>query len=141
MTTGALAHESGLICRDLSVMQDFCTSALGFDVEEQVEVPGVGTLVKLRHGEVRVKLFRPVDDVAPPLPVDATNWRAAGGWRYVSVYVQSSTEVDDIADAVVRAGGTLLIEPVSYRPGSYIALFSDPEHNVWELLHREDFAA
>lgn len=132
----AVALEAGLVCRDLDRMRDFCVAVLGFAQAEEVVVPDIGTILKLRRAQARLKLFAPLGEVATtPVPDPATWWRP-GGWRYGTLYVESDAAVTRIAESATRHGSQILIPPQSYRPGSFVALLADPEHNPWEILHQ-----
>lgn len=134
-----LAIESAIVCRDLPRLLGFCTGCLGFAVYERFDVPGVGAIVKMNRDAARVKLFRPATEVHDP--VEANPWTAPGGWRYVTVHLDSVAGVDSTAAAAADGGAKILIEPQSYRPGSYVTLFADIEQNVWEFMFSENLTA
>jgi uncharacterized glyoxalase superfamily protein PhnB len=124
--------EAGLVCRDGQVMEAFCRDVLGFELTARLQFPGTGTVVKLRRGAARIKLFVPEGPVRAAEP--ASPWFEPGGWRYAAVYLSSRAEVDDLASAAVAAGGRVVVAPAQHRPGACAALVTDPEGNAWELL-------
>jgi hypothetical protein len=55
----------------------------------------------------------------------------------LSVNVEQSEELDAMLGRAVAAGGCI-VKPVSAAPwGGRMALFSDPENNIWELVWRD----
>jgi uncharacterized protein len=53
--------------------------------------------------------------------------------------VRTGTEVDEILDAAVRAGGTLTRSARETFYGGYAGCFADPDGHVWEIAHNPGF--
>jgi uncharacterized protein len=75
----------------------------------------------------------PVDKLA--IDSRAEPETGGGGIRFaIIISVDSAEEVDELADRVRQAGGTVTKEPVD--PGFFAgrdAYFADPEGNYWEI--------
>ena len=127
--------EAGLVARDLPALEGFYVAAMGFAVVDRRDVPGFGTVVRLRRGDALLKLYAPAGALDAPRtePVD-DGWYRPGGWRYAALRLGGPDVVTGLAEAVVAAGGQLVLAPRSHRPGASVAVVADPEGNVWELL-------
>lgn len=127
--------EAGLVARDLPALEAFYTDAFGFTVVDRLSVPEFGSIVRLRRDDALLKLYAPTGPLDPPAPgpVDGS-WYRPGGWRYVALRLAGPGVVTALADAALRAGGRVVLEPRSHRPGASVAVVADPEGNVWELL-------
>jgi len=123
--------EAGIVGRDPESLCAFYTQVMGFELIDRFE-HDAGTVYKLRREAARLKIFRSV--AAVESVVAAEPWFVPGGWRYAALYMDGADEVDDLAAAVAAFGGRVLIAPSDHRNGARIALVTDPEHNVWELL-------
>lgn len=124
--------EAGIVGSDPALLTMFYERALGFEVVDRLEFDAFGLVLKLRRGAARMKLFFP----QPPASqrVEAEPWQACAGWRYAALYLESPEALQGIVAAVDAAGGSVLLEPSSHRPGATVAVVGDPEGNVWELL-------
>ena len=109
----------------------FYTETMGFVLVERLEF-AVGAVCKFRRGEARLKIFFSASPVDPVVVHDP--WFAPGGWRYAALDLGRLDDVDTLAAAVAAAGGRVLIAATSHRAGARMALVTDPEGNVWELL-------
>jgi catechol 2,3-dioxygenase-like lactoylglutathione lyase family enzyme len=69
--------------------------------------------------------------------------RYAVGLHHLAIEVASRAAVDERAEWVVDAGGTLESEPqeYAYMPGYYAVFFYDPDGLKLEILHVADLAA
>ncbi|GMU78851.1 MAG: hypothetical protein AMXMBFR46_16450 [Acidimicrobiia bacterium] len=124
--------EAGIVGSDPALLTTFYERALGFEVVDRLELDAFGLVLKLRRGAARIKLFFP----QPPASqrVEAEPWQDCAGWRYAALYLESPEALQGIVAAVDAAGGSVLLEPSSHRPGATVAVVRDPEGNVWELL-------
>lgn len=126
----ALTKDSidlGIITRDAGPMVAFYRDLLGFEDEGRMEVPGIGTMYRLRCGSSLIKVTEadPKAD-APPGGIPGST-----GLRYWTISVADV----DAATAMCRAGGVEpVIAPRDIRPGVRIAMFADPDGNWVELL-------
>jgi predicted enzyme related to lactoylglutathione lyase len=123
--------EAGIVARDAEALCAFYTQVMGFALIERFE-HDVGSVYKLRRNAARLKIFHSVDSVDPVLAVEP--WFKPGGWRYAALYLEDMQDVDALAAMVATSGGSVLIAPTNHRDGARMALVSDPEGNIWELL-------
>lgn len=127
--------EPALVCADAKQLTGWCTEVMGFAVAESWSFEGFGSVVKLRRGDARLKLFTPDSDPMPnPAPGE---WSTVSGWRYVALILDEPEELDRIASAAEPAGGWVLRPPSAHRPGALAAMVIDPEGNAWELFWEE----
>lgn len=121
-----LANIMTLGVRDFGAQRDFYRR-LGwpqvFDSDDFVVFELRGALLALF----------PADKLA--MDARAEPWAGGGGIRFaIIIQAGSPEEVDELADRVRRAGGTLTKEPVD---GEFFtgrdAYFADPEGNYWEI--------
>jgi len=123
--------EAGIVARDADSLCAFYTQVMGFTMIERFE-HDAGSVYKFRRGAARLKIFHSVDSVDPVLAVEP--WFKPGGWRYAALYLEDMQDVDGLAAMVAAHGGSVLLAPTNHRDGARMALLSDPEGNVWELL-------
>jgi catechol 2,3-dioxygenase-like lactoylglutathione lyase family enzyme len=123
--------DAGLVGRDQEGLCAFYTRTMGFTLVERLPFE-VGTVCKFRRDAARLKIFFSVEAIDPAAPPEP--WFRPGGWRYAALNLDSFEEVDELAAAVDASNGRVLIAPTSHRPGARMAMVSDPEANVWELL-------
>lgn len=126
MTT--ISASVGIVTGDPDELLAFYADAFGFVVESSSEFPQ-GAVHRLRAGDAHLKLYAPADGAATPDPPEP--WFRDRGMAYAALHVADAA---GLADAVRDAGGVVLTEPVSHRPGAVYALVRDPQGNVWELL-------
>ncbi len=126
----ALTKDSidlGIISRNAGPMVTFYRDVLGFEDDGTMEVPGIGTMYRLRCGSSAIKITeaQPKADAAPGGLVGST------GLRYWTISV---ADVDAATDICRKAGHEPVIPPRDIRPGVRIAMFADPDGNWVELL-------
>ncbi len=124
----ATTASVGIVTADPDELLTFYRHAFGFTVASSSEFPQ-GTVHRLRSGDAHLKLYTPTDGAAAPSPPEP--WFRDRGFAYAALHL---ADVATTADAVRDAGGTVLTEPVSHRPGAVYAMVRDPQGNVWELL-------
>lgn len=131
----AVVHvEPGIVVRDVDRQLRFYTEAMGFELVLRIDFDAVGSVLRLRRGDARMKLFAPAGTDLDPAPGD-DRWVQPGGFRYAALLVDSRDAVDELAAACVAGGGRMLAEPFEHRPGARVSLITDPEGNPWELLY------
>jgi glyoxylase I family protein len=138
MRSGGVHHVDLVVSsieRSLPFYRDLL-GPLGWHVISEVEgergetiwyLSGRGTSIGLREAQ------------SEAAPVD----RYAVGLHHLAIEVASRAAVDERAEWVVDAGGTLESEPqeYGYMPGYYAVFFYDPDGLKLELLHVADLAA
>jgi uncharacterized glyoxalase superfamily protein PhnB len=124
--------EAGIVGRDPAVLETFYERVFGFELHDRLEFESMGVVLKFRRGAVRIKMFFPVQ--AATDFVVAEPWYSWSGWRYAAFYCDTGDELRGIVDAAREHGGSVVLEPSSHRPDAVVAVVSDPEGNVWELL-------
>src|SRR5512143_3812665 len=126
-----VAVEAGLVGREPERLCAFYTRIMGFRLVDQLHFD-VGTVYKFRRGAARLKIFFSAEAIDPATEADP--WFRPGGWRYAALYLDRLDDVDALVDAVRASAGRVLGEPTSHRRDARMALISDPEGNVWEIL-------
>ena len=124
--------EAGVVGVDSQLLTSFYVDVFGFELTERLEFEAFGTVLKLRRGAARLKLFFPVP--AATDRVESEPWHACAGWRYAALYLDTEAQLHAVVDAVSASAGRVLTAPMSHRSDATVALVSDPEGNVWELL-------
>lgn len=123
--------EAGLVGREPAPLCAFYTQVMGFRVVDQMRF-AVGTVYKLQRDSARLKIFVSAAPVDPSIATDP--WFRPGGWRYAALYLDRFADVDALTDAVRASAGRVVAEPSNHRPGARMALISDPEGNIWEII-------
>lgn len=126
--------EPGIVGRAPDELRAFYIDVMGFELVDLLEFD-VGTVTKLRRGAARLKIFGPADEIDPATEV--APWFRPGGWRYVALYLEGLDAVDEMVRAVQASSGRVVIEPRNHRPGARMAMITDPEGNLWEILGEE----
>lgn len=127
--------EAGIVAADAALLTAFYERVFDFELTSRLEFEGLGSVLKLRRGPVRIKLFSPQPAATERLDVEP--WYAGAGWRYAALYLESADALREIVGAVEANGGGVVLAPASHRPGAVVAVVRDPEGNVWELLYEE----
>lgn len=119
--------DLGIITRDAGPMVAFYRDLVGLPFEGTVELPGTGTMHRLRAGTSVIKITEsdPKADAVPGGLAGAT------GLRYWTISVP---DVDAVADTLRAGGAKLIVEPRDIRPGVRIAMVADPDGNWVEFL-------
>ena len=112
----------------VATLAAFYVGALGFHIDA-THVFEQGTVLRLRNGAARLKLFQPKEPPSDPARPDP--WHADTGFAYAALHVPDARAAFDRA---VGAGAAPMVAPTVHRPGARYALLADPEGNVWELL-------
>jgi len=125
--------EPGIVGRDAEVMERFYVEVMGFTVVTRLHFDDFGTVLRLSRDGARLKVSFPRAPLDPPRDDDP--WFRAGGWRYAALLLDDAAEVDAVAAACATHGGRVLLDAHEHRPGARMALVTDPEGNLWEILH------
>jgi len=132
MNLGQDAIDLGIVVTDSDAALGFYRDLLGMDHEADTPMPGAmkGTMHRLRCGSTLVKLVK-LDDVpdARPAPGGIVG---ATGYRYFTMHV---TNLDEVMDACIAAGVTVVIPANEIRPGVSIGMVEDPDGNWVEFVN------
>jgi predicted enzyme related to lactoylglutathione lyase len=126
-----VALEAGLVARDDEALCAFYTRIMGFRLVDQLHFDA-GTVYKFRRDAARLKIFFSAEAIEPATEADP--WFRPGGWRYAALYLDRFDDVDALVNTVRASAGRVLSEPMNHRRDARMALISDPEGNVWEIL-------
>ncbi len=121
--------DLGIVTKNPEEMLRFYVQALGLEEEGAIEMPGGGTMHRLKAGSSIIKIIEL--DPAPPGEAVPGGIRAATGYRYWTITVDNLAEcVHQCADA----GFKVVVAEKTVRPGITIAIIADPDGNWVELL-------
>lgn len=124
--------DIGIVVRDDGAMLAFYRDVLGLYHEGDNPIPG-GAMHRLWAAETMIKLV--ALDAAPEEANPPGGLAGATGLRYLTFAV---TNMDEVHEACVAAGATVVREPFTFLPGTRIAMYEDPDGNSVELLERND---
>jgi uncharacterized glyoxalase superfamily protein PhnB len=113
----ATALTASLTVKDLEKSLAWYTDILGFGVDQKHERDGKMMAVSLKAGDVRLLIGR--DD-------GAKGWDRAKG-EGLSLMVTTSQNVDEVANRIKAAGGTLAMEPADMPWGARVFRIKDPD--------------
>ena len=119
--------DLGIVVRDAEAMVAFYRDLLGFELEGEVEMPGL-RMVRLLCGDSVIKLVKP--DTAPEVGAPPGGIFGATGVRYWTLAVDN---LDEIADACTKAGCAMPVKTREARPGVRIFIVEDPDGNWVEF--------
>lgn len=124
------AIDVGIVVQDADRALAFWRDTLGFPVDDVRQLPkGAGVQYRLRCGQSLVKLMALKD---PPAPGVGGPALAAGGLRYVTIFIDN---LDEIVESCRAAGYTIAMEPqISPIFPNRIAFVQDPDGNALELF-------
>ena len=123
--------DLGIVVRDLDAMVVFYRDTLGLYYEGQNPIPGGGVMHRLWAAETMVKLVAP--EPAPEAANPRGGLAAARGLRYFTFTVSN---LDEIHEACVRDGATVVHAPFEVVAKVRIAMVEDPDGNHVEFLER-----
>lgn len=122
------ALDVGIVTNDGNRLACFYRDAFGLESLEDLVLPGVGTIHRLRLGPSLLRIFVP--ETAPSGAPGEGGLTERPGYRYLSF------EVENLAaalDEVEAQGGRVVFGPVEPRPGRRVAQIVDPDGNLSEL--------
>ena len=122
--------DVGIVTRDGKRLYTFYRDVFGLEPFEDLLMPGIGSILRLRLGDSVLRIFVPEQ----PPQGDAGEGGLAGrpGYRYMSFEV---ADMKQPLEAVEAAGGKLILGPVEPRPGRQVAQIIDPDGNLIEIGH------
>jgi uncharacterized glyoxalase superfamily protein PhnB len=121
-----IAVEAGLVSADRKVVE-FLVFTFGFEELPVLDFP-VGRLYRLQAGSAVLKVLVPVDrpvrrDVEPPY--------ASSGVSYLTIRVSA---FDAVIARVAESGGTIVSPPQELERGPRLAMVSDPDGSLIEVI-------
>lgn len=120
------AIDIGLVAKDIEKQLHFYRDLVGLEDIGPLHV-GPITMHRLAIGESLLKLTDRPDrkDTPPPSGLEDS------GVRYVTVWV---TNLDELTEKLTEAGHPPFMGPMAVGPDKRVALFRDPDENIFELL-------
>ena len=126
------AIDLGIVITDSDAALAFYRDLLGLDHEGAIPFAGLGLMHRWRCGDSLIKLIRTdqMPDACPaPGGIDAGT-----GLRYFTIHMDN---VDEMVQVCRDAGVTVVVPPMSPRPGLRIAIVEDPDRNLVEFVTNE----
>lgn len=122
------ALDVGIVTRDGERLHAFYRDVFGLEPIEDLVMPGIGSVLRLRLGDSVLRIFVPEE----PPEGDAAEGGLTGrpGYRYMTFEV---ADLDAALEAVEAAGGKRVFGPVEPRPGRRVAQIADPDGNQSEI--------
>ncbi len=120
--------DVGIVTRDGKRLHAFYRDVFGLEPFEDLLLPGIGSILRLRLGDSVLRIFVPEE----PPEGDAAEGGLAGrpGYRYMTFEV---ADMKQALEAVEATGGKLVFGPVEPRPGRQVAQIIDPDGNLIEI--------
>jgi len=113
-------------------MLHFYQEVLGFDKEIEIPFPGIGVVNKLSYGAGYIKIL--VLESNPSNINPTGDFSTSNGIRYITINLSN---LDEILDACKVNNINIINEGIDLRPGVRVALISDPDGNLIELMNTE----
>ena len=121
------ALDVGLVSADAAPLLDFYLSRVGFEPQDPIELPNIGTTHKLGCCESVLRVMVPVN---APAKDESESFSAIAGIRYLTLEVE---DIHAAAAAVTEWGGSITLPPFELRPGRFVSQVADPDGNMIEL--------
>jgi catechol 2,3-dioxygenase-like lactoylglutathione lyase family enzyme len=121
------ALDVGLVTANAPALIEFYVRVAGLERLDPLEIPGIGTIHKLRCGQSLLRIMVPTK---PPQADDSASFSARAGIRYLTLEV---VDIGLAVEAVRDSGGRVDLEPFELRPGRFVAQVADPDGNMIEL--------
>ena len=120
--------DVGIVTRDGPRLQGFYRDVFGMEPLDDLPMPGIGTVLRLRSGDSVLRIFVPEN----PPEGEAGDGGLTGrpGYRYMTFEVE---DLDAAIEAIEAGGGRAVFGPVEPRPGRRVAQIVDPDGNLSEL--------
>jgi catechol 2,3-dioxygenase-like lactoylglutathione lyase family enzyme len=111
-------------------MLDFYQNVLGFEKEIEIPFPGIGVVNKLNYGAGYIKMLVLEKN---PININPTgDFSTSNGIRYITINLSN---LDEILDACEQHDINILNSGTIVRPGVTVALITDPDGNIIELMN------
>lgn len=122
--------DIGMVIRDPESALAFYRDTLGFELTGEMQMPGVGTMYRMKCGDALVKLIHTGKDLPSP-PKGAL--MDGFGYRYFTIHVENLAAVTERCQS---AGYAVPIANTVIREGVTISLVADPDGNFVEFLNQ-----
>lgn len=124
--------DIGIVTTNDFEMLHFYQEVLGFDKEIEIPFPGIGVVNKLSYGAGYIKIL--VLESNPSNINPTGDFSTSNGIRYITINLSN---LDEILEACKVNNITIINEGIDLRPGVEVALISDPDGNLIELMNTE----
>jgi predicted enzyme related to lactoylglutathione lyase len=121
------ALDVGLVTANAAPLLDFYRNVVGFEPQDPIELPNIGTIHRLACGQSILRVMVPV---SPPAKDPSESFSSTAGIRYLTHEVE---DVKSAVEAVREWGGSVALEPFELRPGRFVSQVADPDGNMIEL--------
>ena len=124
--------DIGIVTTNDFEMLHFYQEVLGFDKEIEIPFPGIGVVNKLSYGAGYIKIL--VLETNPSNINPTGDFSTSNGIRYITINLSN---LDEILDACKVNNINIINEGIDLRPRVRVALISDPDGNLIELMNTE----
>ena len=124
------AIDIGIVTTNDFEMLHFYQEVLGFDKEIEIPFPGIGVVNKLSYGAGYIKIL--VLETNPSNINPTGDFSTSNGIRYITINLSN---LDEILDACKVNNINIINEGIDLRPRVRVALISDPDGNLIELMN------
>ena len=124
--------DIGIVTTNDFEMLHFYQEVLGFDKEIEIPFPGIGVVNKLSYGAGYIKIL--VLESNPSNINPTGDFSTSNGIRYITINLSN---LDEILDACKVNNINIINEGIDLRPRVRVALISDPDGNLIELMNTE----
>jgi len=122
--------DIGMVTTNDQEMLDFYQNVLGFEKEIEIPFPGIGVVNKLNYGTGYIKIL--ILEKNPSNINPTGDFSTSNGIRYITINLSN---LDEILDACKVNNINIINEGIDLRPGVRVALISDPDGNLIELMN------
>ena len=124
------AIDIGIVTTNDFEMLHFYQEVLGFDKEIEIPFPGIGVVNKLNYGAGYIKMLVLEKN---PININPTgDFSTSNGIRYITINLSN---LDEILDSCEQHDINILNSGTIVRPGVTVALITDPDGNIIELMN------
>jgi len=122
--------DIGMVTANDREMLHFYQNVLGFQKEIEIPFPGIGVVNKLNYGAGFIKILALEKN---PSNINPTgDFSTSNGIRYITINLSN---LDEILDACKTHNINIINPGTIIRPGVTVALISDPDGNIIELMN------
>lgn len=124
------AIDVGIVTTNHDEILNFYQNVLGFEKEIEIPFPGIGVVNKLRYGAGYIKIL--VLEKSP-LNINPTgDFSVSNGIRYITINLSN---LDEILNICKKNNINIINSGTVIRPGVTVALITDPDGNLIELMN------